>query len=96
MLRQPVLHCATRFLSQQILQGRTTPQHCTLLLLQAPHALRPFRRAGALDRLLGFRQQVGLMAQGFQRALDSSHRVVALKTPHPKLLVRRSPASGVQ
>ena len=39
---------------------------------------------GSFTRL---RQQVGLMAQGFQRSLDSSKRVIARAAPHPKLLV---------
>ena len=39
------------------------------------------------DRLVGFRQQIGLMAQGYQRSLDASKRVVPISTPHPKLLV---------
>ena len=36
---------------------------------------------------MGFRQQIGLMAQGYQRSLDASKRVVPISTPHPKLLV---------
>lgn len=42
---------------------------------------------GWWDRMLRFRQHVGLMAQGQQRALDSAGRVMALKTPSPDLVV---------
>lgn len=43
--------------------------------------------AGWWDLLTGFRQQVGLMAQGQQRHLDPSGRVQALQKPSPDLLV---------
>jgi formaldehyde-activating enzyme involved in methanogenesis len=39
------------------------------------------------DRLLGFKQHVGYMAQGEQRALDSSGRVSAVKAPSEHILV---------
>jgi hypothetical protein len=44
-----------------------------------------------LDRLLGARQQVGLMAQGLQRALDSGGKVLQLKEPSQQLKVRVRP-----
>lgn len=34
-----------------------------------------------------FKQELGLMAQGFQRDMDASSKVVPLKSPHEKLLV---------
>lgn len=34
-----------------------------------------------------FKQDLGLMAQGFQRDMDASSKVVPLKSPHEKLLV---------
>ena len=37
---------------------------------------------------MGFRQAVGLMAQGQQRGLDSAGRVVPFKEPSAPLLVR--------
>lgn len=49
-------------------------------------------RAGWLDRLFGFRQYVGLMAQGLQRGLDASGSVVPFTQPSSDLVVR--PASS--
>lgn len=46
--------------------------------------------AGVWDRATGFRQAVGLMAQGQQRGMDASGRVVPFKEPMPQLLVRPS------
>ena len=37
---------------------------------------------------MGFRQAVGLMAQGQQRGLDAAGRVVAFREPARQLLVR--------
>ena len=45
-------------------------------------------RLPAWDRLLGARQQVGLMAQGLQRALDTGKKVYQLKEPSQQLKVR--------
>lgn len=42
---------------------------------------------------MGFKQQVGLMAQGQQRALDPSGHVSALKQPSPHLQVCPWPVS---
>ena len=74
------------FLSMESVSGR--PARTQLRSWEPGAAVH----AGWGDRLLGFRQQVGLMAQGFQRALDANKRVVALDAPHPKLLVRPVPA----
>jgi hypothetical protein len=43
--------------------------------------------AGVWDRLTGFRQAVGLMAQGQQRGLDAAGRVVPFREPAAQLLV---------
>lgn len=48
-------------------------------------------QAGWLDRLLGFRQHVGLMAQGLQRGLDPSGGVVPFTQPSSDLVVRPPP-----
>ena len=48
---------------------------------------------GLWDRAVGFRQAVGLMAQGQQRGLDSAGRVVPFKEPSAPLLVRAGPCS---
>ena len=44
--------------------------------------------AGLWDRLIGFKQQVGLMAQGQQRGLDLTGKVFAFREPSQQLLVR--------
>lgn len=44
--------------------------------------------AGVWDRWTGFQQAVGLMAQGMQRNLDPTGRVVSLRQPSAALLVR--------
>lgn len=51
--------------------------------------------AGLWDRATGFRQAVGLMAQGQQRGLDASGRVTAFKEPSSQLLVRFAPMHHV-
>lgn len=43
---------------------------------------------GFLEQLLNHRQLVGLMAQGFQRALGKDGEVLPLPGPSPQLLVR--------
>ena len=40
---------------------------------------------------MGFKQQVGLMAQGLQRGLDATGKVVPFKEPSPLLLVSPLP-----
>ena len=45
---------------------------------------------GLWDRLIGFKQQVGLMAQGQQRGLDPTGKVFAFREPSQQLLVRGS------
>lgn len=42
---------------------------------------------GWWDRVTGFKQQVGYMAQGEQRALDKTGRVFPLKEPNQHVLV---------
>ncbi|GAB4814283.1 hypothetical protein N2152v2_001329 [Parachlorella kessleri] len=49
----------------------------------------------AWDRLLGARQQVGLMAQGLQRALDSGKKVYQLKEPSQQLKDALGPHTAV-
>ena len=44
---------------------------------------------------MGFRQAVGLMAQGQQRGLDSAGRVVPFKEPSAHLLVRHTMHLGI-
>ena len=44
--------------------------------------------AGLWDRLTGFGQAVGLMAQGQQRGVDATGKVFPFKEPSPQLLVR--------
>ncbi len=46
--------------------------------------------AGLWDELIGFKQAVGLMAQGQQRGLDATGKVFPFKEPSPQLLVSRS------
>ena len=43
--------------------------------------------AGLWDELIGFKQAVGLMAQGQQRGLDATGKVFPYKEPSPQLLV---------
>ena len=40
-----------------------------------------------LDGWLGFHQHIGLMAQGLQRSLDATKKVVPVKAPSASLLV---------
>lgn len=49
--------------------------------------------AGLWDELIGFKQAVGLMAQGQQRGLDATGKVFPFKEPSPHLLVGCSPCS---
>ena len=44
--------------------------------------------AGLWDRWTGFQQAVGLMAQGQQRSLEPTGRVVSLRQPSEALQVR--------
>lgn len=43
--------------------------------------------SGWLDDCLGFHQHIGLMAQGLQRGLDATKKVVAKKEPSSLLTV---------
>ncbi len=45
-------------------------------------------RLPLVDRLLGARQEVGLMAQGLQRALDLGRKVIQHREPSQQLKVR--------
>ncbi|KAK9805593.1 hypothetical protein WJX72_006726 [[Myrmecia] bisecta] len=50
---------------------------------------------GLLDRLTGFRQHVGLMAQGQQRGLDAMGKVYPFKTPSQQLLDALGPQTSI-
>lgn len=43
--------------------------------------------SGWLDGWLGFHQHIGLMAQGLQRSLDATKKVIPVKAPQSSLLV---------
>lgn len=49
--------------------------------------------AGLWDRSIGFKQAVGLMAQGQQRGLDATGKVFPFREPSPQLLVRFFPGT---
>ena len=44
---------------------------------------------GWWDRLIGFKQRIGYMAQGEQRVLDKAGRVYPYKDPSQHILVTR-------
>ncbi|BDA50140.1 hypothetical protein COCOBI_15-2680 [Coccomyxa sp. Obi] len=74
--------------ARTVLLGPLTPDD-----LDAASFIR--HRQGLWDRATGFRQAVGLMAQGQQRGLDASGRVTAFKEPSSQLLEALGPRTSV-
>ena len=60
---------------------------------QLPASEGCLQLAGLWDELIGFKQAVGLMAQGQQRGLDATGKVFPFKEPSPHLLVCICPCS---
>lgn len=60
--------------------------HSGLLQTLVSESMR-LQAAGLWDELIGFKQAVGLMAQGQQRGLDATGKVFPFKEPSPQLLV---------
>ncbi|CAK0786790.1 hypothetical protein CVIRNUC_010004 [Coccomyxa viridis] len=80
------------------------PQHCrrARTILLGPLTPRDLDAAsfisfkqGLWDRLIGFKQQVGLMAQGQQRGLDPTGKVFAFREPSQQLLDAVGPRTSV-